>query len=262
MTPEAARDAAARAADLRARIERANHEYYVLDSPTLSDAEYDRFFRELRELEALHPELRTPDSPTQRVGAEPASRLEKTEHLVPMLSLDNAFDVDELRAWETRNARIAAEVRDGGYVVEHKLDGLAVALTYEDGVLVKGATRGNGVIGEDVTRNLRTIREIPLRLHADGGPTPSRMEVRGEVFLPLSGFQELNERRAARDFRPLRTRETPPPAASASSIRRSRPSARSGSSRSPWRSIRRPAHASWLRVKASFWSSCSPGGCR
>jgi DNA ligase (NAD+) len=195
MTPETVHDAAARAAELRERIERANHEYYVLDAPTLSDPEYDRLFRELRELEVLHPELRTADSPTLRVGAEPASRLEKTEHLAPMLSLDNAFNPDELRAWETRNARIAAEVRSGGYVVEHKLDGLAVSLTYEDGVLVKGATRGNGVIGEDVTRNLRTIREIPLRLRGHG--FPRRMEVRGEVFLPLSGFEELNQRRAA-----------------------------------------------------------------
>jgi DNA ligase (NAD+) len=186
----------ARAAELRSRIERANHEYHVLDAPVISDAEYDRLFRELRELEDRHPELRTPDSPTQRVGAEPASRLEKTEHLAPMLSLDNAFSLDELRAWETRNARIAAEVLEGGYVVEPKIDGLAVALTYEDGVFVRGATRGNGVIGEEVTRNLRTIHEIPLRLRAEPETLPARLEVRGEVFFPISGFQALNERRA------------------------------------------------------------------
>jgi DNA ligase (NAD+) len=190
-------DAAARAAELREAIERANHEYYVLDAPTLGDREYDLLFRELREIEAAHPELRTADSPTLRVGAEPASRLEKTEHLAPMLSLDNAFGEDELRAWETRNARIADEVRTSGYVCEPKIDGLAIALTYEDGVLVKGATRGNGTIGEDVTRNLRTIREIPLRLRTDGPAVPRRMEVRGEVYMSIAGFTQLNQRRAA-----------------------------------------------------------------
>lgn len=195
--PATPAEPAARAAALRETLEEANRAYYVLDAPTLPDAEYDRLFRELREIEAAHPDLRTPDSPTQRVGAEPASRLEKTAHLAPMLSLDNAFDADELRAWETRNARIADEVRTAGYVVEPKIDGLAIALTYEDGVLVRGATRGNGTIGEDVTRNLRTIREIPLRLRAGGPPVPARMEVRGEVYLPLSGFEALNRQRAA-----------------------------------------------------------------
>lgn len=190
-------DTAARAAELREAIERANHEYYVLDAPTFSDQEYDRLFRELRQIEGEHPELRTADSPTLRVGAEPASKLEKTEHLAPMLSLDNAFGDDELRAWETRNARMAEEVRTAGYVCEPKIDGLAIALTYEDGVLVKGATRGNGAIGEDVTRNLRTIKEIPLRLRADGPAPPRRFEIRGEVYMSLAGFQALNQRRAA-----------------------------------------------------------------
>ena len=197
MTPPDPPAGAARAAELREAIERANHAYYVLDAPTLSDAEYDRLFRELRELEAADPALRTSDSPTLRVGAEPASRLEKTEHIAPMLSLDNAFGPDELRAWETRNARIADEVRTRGYVAEPKIDGLAIALTYEDGVLVKGATRGNGTIGEDVTRNLRTIREIPLRLRGDGPVPPARMEIRGEVYMSLAGFEQLNQRRAA-----------------------------------------------------------------
>jgi DNA ligase (NAD+) len=186
-----------RAAELRLRLERASHEYYVLDAATLSDPEYDRLFRELREIETSHPELRTPDSPTLRVGAEPASRLEKTTHLAPMLSLDNAFDFSELQAWETRNARIADEVREAGYVAEPKMDGLAIALTYENGVLVRGATRGNGVIGEQVTQNLRTIHEIPLRLRDAGVKVPALMEIRGEVYLSLSGFEALNERRAA-----------------------------------------------------------------
>jgi DNA ligase (NAD+) len=196
MTP-AGDAAAARAAELRELIERANHEYYVLDAPTLSDLEYDRLFRELREIEASHPELRSADSPTLRVGAEPASRLEKTRHLAPMLSLDNAFGPEELAAWEARNARIADEVRTCGYVVEPKIDGLAIALTYQDGLFVKGATRGNGTIGEDVTRNLRTIRQVPLRLREGGPAPPAVMEVRGEVYLPFSGFEALNARRAA-----------------------------------------------------------------
>jgi DNA ligase (NAD+) len=197
MTPPADAQLAERAAELRALLERANHEYYILDRPTLTDPEYDRLMRELRELEANHPELRTPDSPTLRIGAEPASRLEKTPHLAPMLSLDNAFNFEELEAWEIRNARIASEVREAGYVAEPKMDGLAVALTYRDGVLVKGATRGNGTIGEDVTPNLRTIREIPLRLSAGDHPVPPLMEVRGEVYMSLSGFEALNARRAA-----------------------------------------------------------------
>lgn len=189
--------AAQRAAELRALLHEANHAYYVLDAPRLEDAEYDRRFRELRELEEIHPELCTPDSPTQRVGAEPASKLAKTRHLAPMLSLGNAFDAEELRAWETRNARIAAEVREAGYVCEPKIDGLAVALTYADGVLVRGATRGNGTVGEEVTTNLRTIRDIPLRLRGDAAAIPSQVEVRGEVYIPLSGFESLNGRRAA-----------------------------------------------------------------
>jgi DNA ligase (NAD+) len=197
VTDPAPSSPAARAAELRETLERASHQYYVLDAPTLSDFEYDRLFHELKAIEEAHPELRTPDSPTQRVGAEPASKLEKTEHLAPMLSLDNAFGPEELMAWETRNARIADEVRTAGYVVEPKIDGLAIALTYENGVFVKGATRGNGTIGEDVTRNLRTIRQIPLRLHPDGPTPPSVFEVRGEVYMSLPGFEKMNQGRAA-----------------------------------------------------------------
>lgn len=190
-------NAARRAAELRHVLNEASYRYYVLDRPTMSDAEYDRLFRELKELEAAYPELVTPDSPTQRIGAEPASQFEKVRHLAPMLSLDNAFDYGELRAWEDRNARILSEVRDAGYVAELKIDGAAVALLYEDGVFVRGATRGNGVIGEDVTRNLRTIREIPLRLRDGDAPVPKRVEIRGEVYMSYSGFAALNERRAA-----------------------------------------------------------------
>ena len=185
--------AAARAAELRRLIERANHAYYVLDTPEISDAEYDRLFRELQELEAKHPELRTPDSPTHRVGAEPGSAFKKHRHLVPMLSLANAFTEAELAEWEERNARLSPEVTTAGYTLEVKIDGAAVSLTYQDGVFVTGATRGNGVEGEDVTANLRTVLDVPLRLHGKGWP--KLMEVRGEVYLSKSRFAELNKER-------------------------------------------------------------------
>lgn len=187
-------DAARRAALLRRTLNRAIHAYYVLDAPEMSDAEYDSLFRELQDLEAAHPDLRTPDSPTLRVGAEPAKRFEKHQHMVPMLSLANAFDDAELQGWEDRNARIAPDVRAAGYTVEVKIDGAAVCLTYRDGVLARGATRGDGVVGEVVTANLRTIPDIPLRLQGKG--FPALMEVRGEVYLPIDAFEALNRKRA------------------------------------------------------------------
>ena len=186
---------AARAAELRRLLNRAIHAYYVLDAPEMSDAEYDRLYRELQALEAEHPELRTSDSPTLRIGAEPATHLAKHRHLAPMLSLANAFSDEELAAWEDRNARIAPDVRGAGYTVEVKIDGAAVCLTYEDGVLATGATRGNGVIGEDVTANLRTIPDVPLRLAGKGWP--ARLEVRGEVYFARDAFEALNRRREA-----------------------------------------------------------------
>ena len=187
-------DFAARAKWLREELERANYEYYVLDAPTISDAEYDRLLRELKDIEDQHPTLRTPDSPTQRVGAEPQSQLAKHQHMVPMLSLGNAFNEEELGAWEERIVRLAGEeVRRSGYNCELKIDGGAVSLTYRDGVLVTAATRGNGSIGEDVTPNARTIHEIPLRLK--GKDYPPLMEIRGEVYMPFSGFEKMNEER-------------------------------------------------------------------
>lgn len=191
----AARAAALRAAELRERIDEANRAYYIHDAPTISDAEYDRLFTELRALEEAHPGLRTPDSPTQRVGAEPASALAKVTHRRPMLSLANAFDPAELAAWEERNARMAPEVRTGGYMLEVKIDGAAVSLTYEKGRLLMGATRGNGVVGEDITANIRTISDVPLALAGTGWP--ALIEVRGEVYLPYDSFRRLNERREA-----------------------------------------------------------------
>ena len=185
--------AAARAAELRRILERANHAYYVLDRPEMSDAEYDRLFRELQALEGAHPDLRTPDSPTLRVGAAPAAAFQTHRHLVPMLSLAHAFSEEELAEWEARNVRLVPEVSGGGYTLEVKIDGAAVSLTYERGVLATGATRGNGVEGEDVTANLRTVLDIPLRLRGKGWP--ERMEVRGEVYLSRSQFERVNAER-------------------------------------------------------------------
>ncbi len=187
--------AAARAADLRRILTRAIHAYYVLDAPEMSDAEYDRLFRELQALEAGDPDLRTPDSPTLRVGAEPATSLVKHTHLAPMLSLANAFSDDDLKAWQERNARIAPDVVDAGYTLEVKIDGAAVNLTYRDGVLAVGATRGNGVVGEVVTPNLRTVPDIPLRLQGRGWP--ALLEVRGECYMPRAAFDALNRKREA-----------------------------------------------------------------
>jgi DNA ligase (NAD+) len=184
-----------RAEELRRALHEANYEYYVLDAPTLTDAEWDALLRELKQIEAEHPDLVTPDSPTQRVGAEPATQFAKVRHLTPMYSLDNAFSAEELKAWEDRNARIAREVRTAGYIAELKIDGAAVALRYEGGVLVRGATRGNGSIGEDITQNIRTIRDVPLRLRDADSVVPPVLEIRGEVYMPLSGFREMNEKR-------------------------------------------------------------------
>src|SRR6266446_5416337 len=184
-----------RAAELRVILTRASHEYYVLDRPTMSDAEYDKLFRELQELEKNFPECLAPDSPTLRVGAEPQSQLTKHEHIRPMLSLANAFDDEELCAWEERLVRMAGDdVAKSGYSAELKIDGIAVALTYENQLFVMGATRGNGAIGEDVTVNLRTVRDVPLRLH-ESAPK-GRIEIRGEIYFPFDRFEEMNESRA------------------------------------------------------------------
>ena len=187
---------AERAEELRKELEHHNHRYYVLDDPEISDADYDALLNELRDLEAEHPELRTPDSPTQRVGAEPLDKFEQVRHLQPMLSLANARNEEELAAWVLRSERYLArqgvEMGDVRFVTEPKIDGLAISLVYEDGVLVRGATRGNGEIGEDVTQNLRTIGAIPLRIE----DAPPLLEVRGEAYMPLAAFAKLNEQRA------------------------------------------------------------------
>jgi DNA ligase (NAD+) len=191
--------AAARAAELRETINRHAHLYYVLDRPEIDDAEYDALYRELQTLEEEYPWLRTPDSPTQRVGAVPLEGFTQVRHLEPMLSLANARNEEELLAWDQRNRRLleAMELDDTSlrYVVEPKIDGLAISLTYRDGVFSVGATRGNGEVGEDVTANLRTIGSVPLRLLVSDPPPV--VEVRGEVYLPLAAFARLNEQRLA-----------------------------------------------------------------
>jgi DNA ligase (NAD+) len=190
-------DVATRADELRRQLEYHGHRYYVLDDPEISDPEYDALLNELREIEAEHPETRTPDSPTQRVGGQPLDKFEEVPHLQPMLSLANARNEEELAAWVVRSERYLArqgvEMGDVRFVTEPKIDGLAISLVYEDGVLVRGATRGNGEVGEDVTQNLRTIGAIPLRVK----DAPPLLEVRGEIYLPLAAFARLNEQRAA-----------------------------------------------------------------
>ena len=188
-----------RVQQLREEIDRHNYRYHVLDDPVVSDAHYDDLMKQLSELEAEHPELVTPDSPTQRVGAAPLEGFDEVEHPSPMLSLANAFDMDQLRAWH-RRAQDLLEGAGFNMVCELKIDGLAVALTYEDGRLARGATRGDGIHGEDVTSNLRTIKSIPLLVR--GNSIPSRFEVRGEVYFPKSGFLKLNEERVAQGEAP------------------------------------------------------------
>jgi DNA ligase (NAD+) len=187
-------DVESRVKTLRAEIDRHNYSYYVLDEPTVPDAEYDRLMRELQALEDSHPELRSPDSPTQRVGGQPLDGFEEVRHRTPMLSLANAFSEDEIRAFHERVIR-GLESDHADYVAEPKLDGVAISLRYENGRLAQAATRGDGATGEDVTGNVRTIAAIPLILR--GGGWPETLEVRGEIYMPLAGFRAYNAK--ARD---------------------------------------------------------------
>lgn len=188
-------DVESRAAELRRQLEYHGHRYYVLDDPEISDGDYDALLNELRAIEAENPELQTPDSPTQRVGGRPLAKFDEVVHLQPMLSLANARNEGELRAWEARVQKLSAAQGWEGeieYVTEPKIDGLAISLVYENGALVRGATRGDGEVGEDVTQNLKTIKSIPLRID----DAPPLLEVRGEIYLPLAAFARLNEQRA------------------------------------------------------------------
>jgi len=179
---------------LRREIRRHDHLYYTRNEPEIGDQQYDALFAELKALEAEHPEIVTPDSPTQRVAGKPLDEFATVRHAIPMLSVDNTYNADELQAFDER-VRKQLDTSDYDYVVEHKIDGLAVSLRYVDGALVTGATRGDGEVGDDVTANIRTIKSIPLRL-VDGENVPAVLEVRGEVFMPTKSFVELNEARA------------------------------------------------------------------
>ena len=183
-----------RAEKLREEIRRYDYYYYVLNQPLISDAEYDKLFRELLELEEKYPKLRTPDSPTQRVGAPPAEEFAPVEHAIPMLSLNNCFSDEELEEWDDRVRRML-EGEPVEYACEPKLDGVSVELVYVDGVFTVGSTRGDGRVGEDVTRNLRTIKPVPLRLFPANGEVPRLLEVRGEVYMEKETFRRLNEER-------------------------------------------------------------------
>src|SRR5689334_7700390 len=187
-------------ADLRARIRHHEERYYVLSDPEISDAEFDALLKELEALEAEHPDLITPDSPTQRVSGRPIEGFETVRHAVPMLSLDNAYNEEEAREFDARLKRALGVAHDLPYVAELKIDGLSMALTYDKHDLVRGATRGDGTQGEDVTPNVRAIRSIPLRLK--DGPA-HRIEVRGEVFLPRSAFEKMNREREEQEEAPF-----------------------------------------------------------
>ncbi len=242
--------------ELRRQLEYHAHRYYVLDDPVIGDDSYDALLDELRGLEAEHPSLRAPDSPTQRVGGEPVSRLEKVRHLEPMLSLPNARSAQELRAWVERMRNHLA--REGisepafRFVVEPKIDGLAISLLYRDGVLERGATRGNGEVGEDITHNLRTIGAIPL--HVDD--VPALLEVRGELYMSLKDFAALNERRAERGLSTFMN----PRNSAAGTVRQLDPGARGRSARCRsgatrwawWRGVTFQTHyeaLAWLRER-------------
>ena len=191
---KASPDVISRAGELRDIITEHNYQYYVLDDPRVPDAEYDRLFRELQDLEAQYPDIVTPDTPTRRVGASVETTFEEVVHRIPMLSLDNAFSDEELRDFDRRVRDRLKTEEDIEYVCEPKLDGLAVSLHYESGVLTRAATRGDGYTGEDITANIRTIPSVPLRLRGDN--IPDLVEVRGEVYMPREGFETLNKRLA------------------------------------------------------------------
>jgi DNA ligase (NAD+) len=197
------RGLAAKARRLRDAIHEHNYRYHVLDDPVVSDAEFDALLRELRELEEAHPELRTPDSPTQRIGGAARDRFAKVRHPAPMGSLGNAFDEADLRAWHERLQRLLPSGTELAFVVEPKIDGLTVVLHYEDGNFSRGATRGDGVVGEDVTANLRTVNTVPLRIpvRGEGGAAPARLVVRGEVYIAVADFARFNAVQAERGER-------------------------------------------------------------
>lgn len=196
-----AQDAASRIEELRQEIRRHDKKYYVEAAPEISDLEYDRLMQELQELETAHPTLLTPDSPTQRIGDQPVSHLEQVEHLVPMLSIENTYTLEELKKFEDR---VKQQIKDEPieWVVELKIDGVAVSITYENGLLVRALTRGNGRVGDDITHNVKTIRDVPLKL--DTNSPPQRLEVRGEIYMTNEDLVKLNEEQVAKGEEPFK----------------------------------------------------------
>jgi DNA ligase (NAD+) len=194
-----------RAGALREQLHLHSYRYYVLSDPIITDAEYDALFNELKQLEADHPELTTPDSPTQRAGNDLSTDFEKVEHPAPILSLANAYNDEDLREWESRNLKLLMEGTELSYTLEPKLDGLTIVLIYENGVMTRAATRGNGEIGDDVTANVRTVNNVPLRIPADpnGPAAPERLVVRGEVLYLLKDFEQLNQEKIQKDEAPF-----------------------------------------------------------
>lgn len=184
-----------RVEQLRSQLQKASYAYYVLDNPIMEDAVYDQLYRELQNLETEYPELITPDSPTQRVGDKLSEQFVSVKHNIPLYSLENAFNLEEFTRWQERWHRQAPEIKNFEYVCELKIDGSAIALTYENGILVRGLTRGDGIVGEEITKNVKTIRFIPLRLHLDN--PPPKIEVRGEAFLPIEEFERINQEKTA-----------------------------------------------------------------
>lgn len=243
--------------ELRTTLRHHEYLYHVMDTPEIPDAEYDRLMRELRELEAQHPELITPDSPTQRVGAAPLASFSQIRHEVPMLSLDNVFDEESFLAFNKRVQDRLKNSDDLTYCCELKLDGTAVSILYENGLLVQAATRGDGTTGEDITSNVRTIRAIPLKLRGDN--IPQRLEVRGEVFLPQAGFEKINEEARRTGGKSLLTRVTPQQVLYVSSIRGLPRSVRSLSFAMAWACWKA---ASCRPATRHACSSLSSGGCR
>ena len=256
------RTAADRVGELRRLLEHHNRLYYAEDAPEVSDAEYDRLMDELRRLEAEHPDLLTPDSPSQRVGAPPAERFEPVRHAKPMLSLANARNEEELRAWHIRLVGLIAKQEEDpdavDFVIEPKVDGLAISLLYEGGRFVRGATRGDGEVGEDVTRNLRTVKAIPKRLE----DAPARLEVRGEVYFPRSAFTRLNEERAEAGQPTFAN----PRNAAAGSLRQLDPAITASRPLSMWcygvgvaEGVELPTQADWLEWLGAHGFPVSPG---
>ena len=182
--------------ELKQEINYHNYRYHVLDAPVISDYEYDRLIKELHEIESIHPDWITTDSPSQRAGAVPLEKFIKIRHPAPILSLANAFNDDDVKAWFDRVSKLDSRVKSSGFVVEPKIDGLTVVLHYMDGIFVQGATRGDGIIGEDITANLKTVRALPLKIPVEEkGPTPpAEFVVRGEAFITIKNFEKLNRR--------------------------------------------------------------------